>query len=143
MREVLSDPRLYSYTGGQPPTAVDLHRRYSAQVAGSGRDDEVWVNWIVRMAGDGAPTGFVQATVTPSEAELAWVIGVAWQGQGLASEASVAMRRWLEERGVRRFKACIHPDHAASARVAERTGLARTDSIEDGEVVWIGTAAIG
>ena len=44
----------------------------------------------------------------------------------------------LRERGVTRFAANIHPDHAASAAVARRLGLAPTGERRGGEVRWIG-----
>jgi len=40
---------------------------------------------------------------------------------------------------VDRLVAHIHPDHLASARVAERLGLAPTDAVQDGEVRWVRT----
>ena len=134
---VLSDPALYLYTGGNPPTSDGLARRYEAQVAGSGRDDELWHNWIVRLGDGGAPIGYVQATVTGNEADVAWVVGVKWQGVGYAKEAVAAMKTWLIRTGVGRFGAHIHPDHLASQGVAISAGLARTgERDEDGEEVW-------
>ena len=85
---------------------------------------------------DGRAIGFVQATVVEGRADVAWLIGVAWQGSGYATEAAQAMIDWLRLRGVETITAHIHADHAASAAVAARVGLAPTEEIEDGEVVW-------
>ena len=135
MVEVLSAPAIYRFTGGAPPSLPELRARYEAQVAGSGRLDEEWRNWIVRI--DGVPVGFVQATVTRARASLGWVIGAAWQGQGHASAAVSAMVRILVSEGVGGFDAWIAPGHAASERVATRAGLvATTDVDEDGEIRW-------
>jgi RimJ/RimL family protein N-acetyltransferase len=149
---VLADAGLYTFIGGEPPTADGLRGRYSAQVAGSGRPDEEWLNWIVRV--DGEPVGYVQATVTPGagevpgprerserqqhglRADVAWVIGAPWQGRGYAREAARALVGWLRERGVRTVDAHIHPDHDASGRVAAAAGLTVTDEVVDGERVW-------
>ena len=137
MTGVLADRALYEFTGGEPPTVEQLADRYRAQVAGSPRVSEVWHNWIVRIAGSGVAVGFVQATVTGDAADVAWVIGVAWQRQGIAREASVAMCEWLGHSGVGRITAHTHPLHAGSAAVAEACGLRRTNVIDDdGEVVW-------
>ncbi|RII97089.1 GNAT family N-acetyltransferase, partial [Clavibacter michiganensis subsp. insidiosus] len=46
------------------------------------------------------------------------------------------MVEWLREGGVGIVRAHIHPDHAASAAVARRLGLAPTDERVDGEVRW-------
>jgi RimJ/RimL family protein N-acetyltransferase len=69
-------------------------------------------------------------------AEVAWVVGTAWQGRGYASEAAAALAGWLRARGVARIEAHIHPDHHASMTVAGRIGLSPTDHIEDGERLW-------
>ncbi|MEV6859830.1 GNAT family N-acetyltransferase [Streptosporangium subroseum] len=81
-------------------------------------------------------TGYVQATVTPAEASVAWVVGVPWQGRGIAGEAALALVAWLRERGVNTIVATVHPDHAVSSAVARRAGLVPTEARVDGEVVW-------
>ena len=60
-------------------------------------------------------------------------VGVAWQGQGIASEAARAVVGWLERRGVATITAHIHPDHHASATVASRAGLRPTGEYRDHE----------
>jgi RimJ/RimL family protein N-acetyltransferase len=60
-------------------------------------------------------------------AEIAWLVGVPWQGQGLASEAATAVVTWLAARGVAQVTAWIRPDHPASESVAKHAGLAVTD----------------
>ena len=140
MVAVLADPALYAFVGGTPPRRVDLVRRFRAQVAGRSPDGrEAWHNWIVRERASGAATGFVQATIVVegrASAEIAWMIGTPWQGRGFATESARALVAWLEARGVRSIVAHIHPDHAASAAVAERAGLAPTDEVVEGERVW-------
>ena len=106
---VLADERMYEFTGGEPPTVDRLRQRYRALARGrSPSGDEWWFNWIVRMPGD--PVGVVQATVTAdrSSAEVAWEVGVPWQGQGIAGEAAQAMVDWLRAAGVTR-RAGRHP----------------------------------
>jgi RimJ/RimL family protein N-acetyltransferase len=144
MAAVLAGPSLYAFTGGEPPSADELRDRYAAQVAGPEDDDEAWRNWIVREGaeanaagdGDGPAAGYVQATVTGDTADVAWVIGEPWQGRGYASEAAQAMVGWLGTHGVRTVTAHIHPEHDASAAVADRVGLKPTLTIEDGERLW-------
>jgi RimJ/RimL family protein N-acetyltransferase len=43
---------------------------------------------------------------------------------------------WLRGRGIARFVAHIHPDHAASAAVARHLGLTAGDPRADGETRW-------
>jgi len=134
MAGVLSDPALYTFIGGEPPTVETLEARYRRQLAGPGRPDEQWLNWVIRH--NGALVGFVQATVTGGTAEIAWVIGSPWQGNGFATEAARGLVRWLDDQGVERIIAHVHPGHAASAAVTAAAGLARTDRLDDGEYLW-------
>jgi RimJ/RimL family protein N-acetyltransferase len=141
MVDVLADPTLYRFIGGGPPTRVELVARYRTQVAGRSADGrEEWRNWIVRERSGRAATGFVQATITGDgedrTADVAWVIGVGWQGRGYATEAASGLVRWLDSAGVREIVAHVHPDHAASAAVAGRIGLEPTDLFVDGERRW-------
>jgi RimJ/RimL family protein N-acetyltransferase len=111
--------------------------RYRALAAGrSGDGSEQWLNWIVRL--DGAAVGTVQATVIEegTAAEVAWEVGVRWQGRGIASEAGAVMVDWLLAHGVRSIVAHVHPQHDASIRVAARAGLTATAELVDGETVW-------
>lgn len=140
MAAVLAAPELYTFTGGTPPTVDDLRARYRRQVVGCSPDGtQLWRNWIVRPVGTEEAVGYVQATVAGdhSSADIAWVIGSAWQGRGYATVAAAAMVDWLGRRGVERFRAAIHPDNAASNAVARRLGLQPTDEFDDGERVWV------
>jgi len=134
---VLGDERMHEFTGGAPPTLEQLHERYRFLAAGRSADgSEQWLNWIVRL--DGAAVGTVQATVMAdgAAAEVAWEVGVPWQGRGIASEAAAAMVDWLLAHGVWSIAAHVHPQHEASAAVAARAGLAATAEVVDGETVW-------
>jgi RimJ/RimL family protein N-acetyltransferase len=138
MVEVLSNRDLYLFIGGDPPNLADLEAQYKAQVAGPSAGEEVWHNWIIRPNDTGAAVGFVQATLTGDSSDVAWVVGVEWQGQGFASEAASAMCEWLAAQGVEKITAHIHPGHLASQRVAAFLGMQATDEIDsDGEVVWM------
>lgn len=140
MVDVLGDEQLHEFIGGRPAGLADLRRRYERLVTGSGDPDEIWLNWIVRRGVDLEAVGTVQATVTRLDeswlAEIAWVTGVPWQGQGFAAEAARALVDWLRGRGTTVITANIHPDHHASAKVAARAGLTTTGAFVDGERVW-------
>lgn len=71
----LADPALHAFTGGSPATADDLRVRYARLAAGSPDPTETWGNWALRLRADGRLTGYVQTTVRPEAAELAWVVG--------------------------------------------------------------------
>ena len=141
MVEVLADPQLYTFTGGEAPSLEGLRRRYRSQVRGGPTDGSAyWLNWIVRLRDDTA-VGFVQATAHYDGisyiADLAWVIGTPWQRKGMATAAAVLMKDWLADHGVPRFCASIHPRHESSRKVAASLGLRRSEQLTDeGEEVW-------
>jgi RimJ/RimL family protein N-acetyltransferase len=120
-------------------------------VAGSPDPAVSWLNWVIRLRDEDCLVGYVQATIGPAAgapgeagethkagdvAEIAWVVGSAWQRRGIAAEAAVGLVGWLAEQPVRTVIAHIHPKHSASAAVASATGLAATDQGYDGEIRW-------
>lgn len=143
MAVVLDDMALHTFTSGEPATTEELRRLYERQTVGHSPDDsEIWLNWVLRRRDDACAVGFVQATATgPADrrrAEVAWVIGTAQQHRGFAREGAQLMVDWLRAQGAAVIVAYIHPDHRASAAVAESIGLTATGEIVDGEVRWEG-----
>jgi RimJ/RimL family protein N-acetyltransferase len=139
MSAVLADPGLYSFTGGSPPTCQELRARYARWTAGSPDPAVSWCNWVIRLRDPGCLAGTVQATVSTGDdatAEIAWVVGTRWQGQGIATEAARAVVAWLGQQSVTTVIAHIHPGHQASAAVAAAAGLAPTGQWQDGEIRW-------
>jgi len=141
MVEVLADPALYEFTGGESPGLDELQVRYAKQTEGHSADlSQWWLNWVVIQRKSGIPVGFVQATVendgSALVADLAWLISPRWQGQGMASEGAEAMVTWLRSNGVHRFTAHIHPDHQASMKVARYQALRPSAAEKDGETRW-------
>jgi RimJ/RimL family protein N-acetyltransferase len=149
MVELLADRRLYAYYDDEAsPTLDELRLRYERQSAGRSPDGlEVWHTWIVRERASRSACGFVQATVRiddsgRSVAELAWVIGSAYQGRGYAREAAAGIRDTVTGTGslsgddVDVVIAHIAPDHVASESVARAIGLELTDVVQDGERRW-------
>ncbi|WP_104190998.1 GNAT family N-acetyltransferase [Cryobacterium sp. Y82] len=141
MIEVLAEPSLYEYTGGEIPSLKLLEKRFAAQAVGHSVDgSQWWLNWVVIEQDIGGPVGYVQATVEDDGsrlvADIAWVASPNWQGRGIASEAAQAMVAWLRSHGVRRLTAHIHPDYQASMKVAQNQALHATSSKKDGETRW-------
>ncbi len=142
MVNVLADESIYSFIGGIPPTLESLRTRYEVQAKGVSPDgSEAWLNWIIRLVDTGQAVGYVQATVTDDGgcqvAEIAWVVSTPFQGRRLATNAAIAMCRFLVDQGVERLMADVHADHAASQGVARAAGLHPTDEVVDDEERWI------
>ena len=137
MALVLDDERLHTFVGGSPSTVAGLRAQYRAvSELRSDDTDASWPSWIVRRRDDGKAIGSVDATLDGIEAHVAWVIGVASQGQGFATEAARAVVAWLEGNGITDIQAAIRLDHTASAAVAARAGLLPTGREIDGDRIW-------
>lgn len=142
MASTLSDPALHAFTGGRPSTAEELARQYTVQTRGRSPDgSQIWLNRVILTGLASEPAGYVQATVPVDggAAQVAWVVGVPWQGRGIGAAAARLLLDELAHLGVTRVVAHIHPAHRASRRTAERLGLTATGQVEDGEEVWTGT----
>ena len=139
MFPILSDKELYRFTEDEPPESeMALETSYRKLESRKSPDEsQLWLNWLVNLGEDDTPIGYVQATVSESDADIAWVIGLKWQGDGYASEAVGALVKWLRAKGVKAIRCCIKPNHVASQRVASNAGLTKSDLVEDGEDVWI------
>jgi ribosomal-protein-alanine N-acetyltransferase len=126
MFEVLRDPSLYRYLDYPPPPSVEhlrgVYERLERRKSPDGVDH--WLNWVVRI-GEGAPVGFVQATVLANRtAWVAYVIGTAHQRRGVATRATRAMVDHLHlDYGVKRFLASVEADNEPSIRLLERLGF--------------------
>jgi RimJ/RimL family protein N-acetyltransferase len=140
MAAVLADPGLYTFTGGSPPTPRALRARYERWLAGSPDPAVSWCNWVIQLHSPRCLAGTVQATISTGAdqpaAEVAWIVGTPWQGQGIATEAARALIGWLRRQSIRTVTAHIHPRHQASAAVAAAAGLTPTGHLQDGEIRW-------
>lgn len=97
MAVVLADPALHAFTGDAPLPVAELRARYQRQVAGSPDPAEAWGNWVIRLDAEGALTGYVQATATADQAEIAWVVGT--PGSGVASPRRPPRAWWPRSPG--------------------------------------------
>ena len=142
MALVLGDPGLHRFTGGAPATREELVKTYTRQVVGPPDGSQRWLNWVVRRRADDQAVGTVQATLGRTDgrvvAEVAWVVGTPYQGNGYAAEGAQVMVDWIRAQGDVTVIAHVHPDHEASASVARSVGLSPSDTVVDGEVRWVG-----
>jgi ribosomal-protein-alanine N-acetyltransferase len=82
----------------------------------------------------GAPG--VNDTGTPGALELGWTVFPTDQRHGYATETAVALMDWARSRGVSHFISSTTPDNAASLRVHEKLGFARTGEVVEGELIF-------
>ena len=77
---------------------------------------------MLRRRDTGELVGTVQATVTGTAADLAWVVAVPHQGRGYAREAALAVRDLLRDAGVARFCATSTLTTSRRPRSPARSG---------------------
>ena len=137
---LLRDPALRRFTGGAPPASADDLREGIGlrESRRSPERDELWLNWTLRLRSSGEAVGYVQAGVGERGADLAWVVGTPFQNRGYATEAGRRAADWIYEQfEVSELRAAIHPDHAASRKVAARIGMQPSGEITaGGEELW-------
>ncbi len=143
MFAVLSDPAIYAYENAPPASLAWLRERYAKLESRASPDgSEQWLNWVLRTA-DGTAIGYVQATVDGDGAAIAYEMGSAWWGQGLAREAVAAMLAELARCGVRRFSAVAKRANVRSRVLLARLGFAEASrarhdahGVPDDEVLY-------
>jgi ribosomal-protein-alanine N-acetyltransferase len=122
---VLADPAIYEYENEAPRSLEWLPERYRKLESRRSPDGtQQWLNWVVRMPESGL-IGYVQATVHPDgRAAIAYELGSAWWGRGLARQAVQAMiTELVASHGVRELTAVFKHDNLRSRRLLERLGF--------------------
>src|SRR5262249_51785331 len=123
---VLGDPALYEYENEPPASLEWLRQRFRKLESRRSPDGrEQWLNWVVRLPSSQL-IGYVQATVHPDgRAAIAYVLGSAWWGRGLARRATEAMIAELAaSHGARTLTAVFKQDNHRSRHLLERLGFA-------------------
>jgi RimJ/RimL family protein N-acetyltransferase len=118
---------LYEPRSHRAASIADLERRFTRFATRRSPDGtEVWLNYAVRIMG-GAYVGTMQATIVGSSSLIGYSIFADHWRQGYGKEASARLVRFLfEECGVRRVRATVDTENAASIALLERIGFHRT-----------------
>jgi ribosomal-protein-alanine N-acetyltransferase len=121
-------------------TLAGLRERYQRLESRRSPDgQELWLNWALERREDDRPVGLVQATVPilHSYADIAYVLGRAFWGRGLAIGAVDAMLDFLRvELHVRTARASVDSRNLPSVRLLERLGFGIEDAT-DPSSVWL------
>lgn len=130
------DPEVMRYiSGGTPHTDEQIAAFVERQVRA--QSELGWCRWALQLrepaAGDPAEViGFTGPGCTfAPDVEVGWWVHRDLWGRGLAQEAArAAVDHCFAGLGLPRLICCVHPDNAASLRVAEKTGFVPFDEIE-------------
>ena len=113
----LDHPSVGAFLGGPDVTTVEaLHARID-WLRDAALPGEQFLNFAIRRLADGAILGRLEATVHPTWAELAYLVGPAYQRQGYAREATRWLLSALFATGATELWAAVHPANTASLRL--------------------------
>jgi [ribosomal protein S5]-alanine N-acetyltransferase len=128
---VLAEAALYEFIDDEPPESVEALRQRLARSESRKSPDgsEHWLNWVVRDESRNI-AGYVQATVAANlETNVAYAIGSAFWGRGIAGEAVAQMLDMVATNlGVKRFFVVAERRNMRSIRLAERLGFSEVPS---------------
>jgi ribosomal-protein-alanine N-acetyltransferase len=130
MFAVLSDPAIYRFENMPPVSLEWLRDRFAAlELRRSPDGREQWLNWVLRVQ-DGGLIGFVQATIdAEGRACIAYELGSAHWGRGLAREAVEALIGELRTRyRVHTLTAIFKRANERSRHLLERLGFVPTSA---------------
>ncbi len=129
---ILSDVELWHYAPAPQSKSVDELRARFARLESRRSPDgrEHWFNWVIEDKASGSIHGYVQSTVDEAlgEASVAYVLGRASWGRGLASDAVGPMLGHLKGIGVTTFLANVDSRNHRSTRLLESFGFRIIDA---------------
>ncbi len=134
---ILTAPSVLAFIDptGKPPTLEKLREEYAARASGpvnSTTPAERWFNMAIRLKAPSSPViGRLEATGYGEWGEVAYLIGEAWWGKGLAFEAMLWWHAYLAAAvpGTQ-WWATVHPANQRSIRLLTRLGYEEVDSIK-------------
>ena len=130
MFDVLADPALYAYEHAAPASRAWLEERFRRLESRQSADgSEQWLNWVIRLR-SGELIGYVQGTIyADGSAAVAYVLGSAHWGRGLATGAVRAMLEELADHyQVHTFMAVLKAANVRSRRLLEKLGFRPADA---------------
>lgn len=117
------DPEVARYLTWRPYDDVALVRAYLVDAVDA-RARGVRYLWSIELRDSGRLVGQISAVPEGPRVNLGWVLGRAWWGRGLMTEAVRAVAETaLGEPTVFRVWAVADVDNPASARVMEKAGM--------------------
>lgn len=135
MFPLLADTTLYAYVDQPPPASEAALRERFARLESRQSPDgsQQWLNWVIRLQNglpNGDLAGYVQATVyADASANIAYVLGSAFMGRGLARQAVVQMLDMLaNQHAVQLAFATVDERNTRSLRLLHALGFAEANA---------------
>ena len=132
---ILTTPSVLAFIdpNGNSPTIEELRTEYAGRSRGSvvsATPTERWFNMAIRLKNPPFPAiGRLEATGYGAWGEVAYLLGEAWWGKGLAFEAMLWWHDYLATVAPgTEWWATVHPMNQRSIRLLKRLGYEEVDS---------------
>lgn len=132
---LLTTPSVLAFIdpAGNPPTIEELRAEYAARANGPvvlTTPTEQWLNMAIRLKTPSSPViGRLEATGYGDRGEVAYLLGEAWWGKGLAFEAMLWWHDYLAAVAPEtQWWATVHPANQRSIRLLTRLGYEEVNS---------------
>ncbi|BDA69891.1 acetyltransferase, gnat family, putative [Calothrix sp. PCC 7716] len=136
MYSLLQDERIYKYIPILAPASVEvLEQRYQKLETRLSPDGtEAWLNWAVYIKEYKAYAGYIEATVLPGVAKIAYVLAPQFWKQGYAYEACKCLISILwRDYNITEIIAEVDTRNLASFKLLERLGFTRIETRENAD----------
>lgn len=142
--QALKDPKVARYIGGPDLTSVeDAQKRIEFVTNPNNAPAGLkWLNFVIML--EDQIIGRLEATITGSKAEIAYLIGPMWWGNGYGLEATKWLIDYLQAFQVSEFWATVHPENTYSIKLLHNLGFRETknfdsnylQSLDEGDLVF-------
>lgn len=131
LHQLMDDPEVMRYFPTTDlPSREQIERLVRGQLAHWEKHDYGW--WAVELREQAGLIGWsgLQYLTETDETEIAYFLGKAFWGRGLATEgAREGLKHGFETLGLARIVALVHPENLASQRVIQKLGLSLTGPV--------------
>lgn len=142
--QALKDPKVARYIGGPDLTSVEDAQKRIEFVTNPNNAPagQQWFNFVIMLQEQ--IIGRLEATITGNKAEIAYLVGPKWWGNGYGLEATQWLVNYLQTFHVTEFWATVHPENTYSIKLLHNLGFEETknfdsnylQSLDDGDLVF-------
>lgn len=135
---ICTDPRVMQFVGDGEPWSREKTQQFIDRAVEM-QQAHGFCQWPLIHKADSSLIGYCGFVMSDEAPEIGWRLARAYWGQGLATEAALAvLNHGLSTIGFERVIATVQTENAASIRVIEKLGMERETSFErDGKEVIV------
>ena len=142
--QALKDPKVARYIGGPDLVSVEDAQKRIEFVTNpiNAPAGQQWLNFVIMLQEQ--IIGRLEATITGNKAEIAYLVGPKWWGNGYGLEGTKWLVDYLQTFHVSEFWATVHPENTYSIKLLHNLGFEETknfdsnylQSLDEGDLVF-------